>query len=145
MTVLHEDGVSLPFTYFHPFCIKVGSIEYQSVHTTRMFHGKDHGDVASVGEAKQMGLSYLVCIHEAQEVVGKLPDGEWCLAPGCLPVPPGVNGKDAIISGKLIHLPLEIVAAFTIAMEEDQRLPPAFFQKEMLDVHDNLFSMVHWP
>ena len=88
-----------------------------------------------------MGLLYLVRIHKAKQVVGELPDGEGRFAPRCFAVPSGVYGVDMKMTGKLIHLPLEIVTVLTVAMEENQCIALTLFYKEMLYVHRYYFTL----
>ena len=87
-----------------------------------------------------MRLLDTLCIHEAQKVIGELPDREWGVASLRFPVPTGVKGIDMIILSKRIHLPREIVTVLTVSMQQDQRFALAFFDEMMLDVHTDKYE-----
>ena len=82
-----------------------------------------------------MGFVDVMRVHERQQVIGKLPDGEGGIPPRRFPVAPGVQGIDVILLGEHIDLACEVVAVFTVSVEENQRLSLAFFYVEVLDVH----------
>ena len=69
-----------------------------------------------------MGLPDSLRIHESEQVVGELADGERGGSPRHLPVSTGIQGEDVPGPGELVDLPLEIIAVLTVSMWENQRL-----------------------
>ena len=66
-----------------------------------------------------MGLPDSLRIHESEQVVGELADGERGGSPRRLPVSQGIQGEDVPGPGELVDLPLEVL---TVSMWENQRL-----------------------
>ena len=82
-----------------------------------------------------MGLLKSAGIHEEEQIVGELSDGEGSSPPRCLPVPSGVQGIDVIGQRERIDLPCEIVTVLSVSVQEDQRLSPALFYEMVYDIH----------
>lgn len=82
----------------HPGGVQVGPVEDQPPDPLRVVQGEGQGSIPAVAEAQEVRPVQGVGVHEVQQVEGKLGDGEGCIAPGGLPVAPGVNGVDGTTS-----------------------------------------------
>ena len=100
-----------------------------------MLHREDHGDVAAVRKTQDISLAYPPCVHEAQQVICKLPDRERSVTTRGLPVSPGIRGDDPEMPCERSHLMDEITGIFPIAMEKDQRIAGTGFDVVVYDVH----------
>ena len=124
----------------HARGIQVGAIQYQTIHAFRIFQGKDHRYISSIREAQQMSFLDLMFVHEGQQVVGKLPDGEWRISTWRLSVPSRIQGIDMKIGSKRLYLVLKIPAILPIAMQEENCRSLSFFIIEMLNRHSFIVS-----
>ena len=120
----------------HAARVEIGTVQYQLIDALGITQSEDHGDVAAIGEAEDVGFRDMVEVHELEQVVGKLTDGEGGAATRRLTVTTRVDGIDVILLGKLVDLPHEIGAVFAVAMQEDDGLLTVpFLDIKVLKIH----------
>jgi hypothetical protein len=91
-----------------------------------------------------MRLLYPMRIHEVPEVIGKLPDRKWSIAPRRFTVPAGVQSIYKEMLSKHLCLPHEIITVLTVPMQQDQRLSLTFLYEMVLDAHVDKFLYVEF-
>ena len=119
----------------HSARVQVGAVQDQPADPLRMPHSEDESDVPSVREPEQVRTSDPVLIHEAQKILRELPYRKGTVAPGRLPVSPGVRGIDVEALSERVDLSAEVFAVFPVSVQEDHLLAASLFQIEMPDVH----------
>lgn len=96
-----------------------------------VLHGKKQGDIGAVGKAEYRDLFDLSQAEKTVKVAGKLLKGKGRFSPRGSAVPPCVNGNYMIMLCQKGHKPVEIAAAFAIAVQKHQiRAASAFFEVE---------------
>ena len=99
---------------------QIGRVQDHPPYPFGVAQGKQQGDVAAVTEAQKIGLADPVLVHEIEQVVGKLGEGEGGSSHGGTAVAPGIHSTDKKVAGKRGDLMLEIGAVLAVAVEEQQ-------------------------
>ena len=102
----------------------------------RVGQSKRQGDIAPVAEPQDVRPADGLCVHKAQQVGGKLADGEGGRPPGRLPVSPRIQGVHSVFFRKICRLLRKIAPILTVAVEQQQGRPlaAAFLSEEPFKV-----------
>ena len=118
--------------------IEVCAVQNQPSDPLGMLQGEAQRDVPAVRKTQYVRAGKMQAVHEAEEILGKLGDGEGRFAPGRAAVATGIDGDDAIGSGKEIDLASEVFEVFAVAVQQEQRRARAPLQIVELNVHCDL-------
>lgn len=80
-------------------------------------------------------------IHEGEQVIGKLPNGEGSLPSRRFSMPSRVDGDYTEVPGEGLHLMFKIAHIFTVSVKKNQRETASLFNIIVLNI--NHMSLLH--